>query len=205
MLRKSTDGWVSSLINRRFSTKITKFILSRNWNITPNQMSLISFLIGVSALPIYLLKLPWLAGITIQISSVLDGVDGELARAKDMSSNWGGFFDTMLDRFVDILVILGLAIYGAMEGGVTISLLIWSLFAISGCLMVSYLHSAGKVFGTHPALMGRLSGFASRDVRLFVIFIFSLFGMYLPALVFVSILSYIYTVGKFVELLLLNR
>ena len=77
--------------------------------------------------------------------------------------------------------------------------------SVSGSLMVSYLHSVGKVFGTHPALVGKLSGFASRDVRLFVIFVFSLFGMYLPALVFVSVLSYVYITVKFVELLVLNR
>jgi CDP-L-myo-inositol myo-inositolphosphotransferase len=132
-------------------------------------------------------------------------VDGELARARNVSSNWGAFFDTMLDRFVDILAVLGLSLYGYLKDGPSLSLLFWSVLAVSGSLMVSYLHSVGKVFGTHPALVGKLSGFASRDVRLFVVFVFSLFGMYLPALVVVSILSYVYTTGKFVELLVLNR
>lgn len=205
MLRKTTDGWISSLLNRRISTRITNFILKRNWNVTPNQMSFISFLIGMIAFPFYLIKMPWLAAIFIQISSILDGVDGEIARARNMSSNWGAFFDTMLDRFVDIFAVLGVSIYGYLEGGLSFSLLLWSILAVSGSLMVSYLHSVGKVFGTHPALVGKLSGFASRDVRLFVIFVFSLFGMYLPALVFVSVLSYVYITGKFVELLVLNR
>ncbi|PLV55715.1 CDP-alcohol phosphatidyltransferase family protein [Thermotoga sp. SG1] len=205
MLRKTTDGWVSSLLNRRISTRITNFILKRNWSVTPNQMSFVSFLIGMIAFPFYLVKMPWLAGIFIQISSTLDGVDGEIARARNMSSNWGAFFDTMLDRFVDIFAVFGVSIYGYFEGGLSFPLLLWSILAVSGSLMVSYLHSVGKVFGTHPALVGKLSGFASRDVRLFVIFVFSLFGMYLPALVFVSVLSYVYIIGKFVELLVLNR
>ncbi|AJG41166.1 CDP-alcohol phosphatidyltransferase [Thermotoga sp. RQ7] len=205
MLRKTTDGWISSLLNRRISTRITNFILKRNWNVTPNQMSFVSFLIGMIAFPFYLIKMPWLAAIFIQISSILDGVDGEIARARNMSSNWGAFFDTMLDRFVDIFAVLGVSIYGYLEGGLSFSLLLWSILSVSGSLMVSYLHSVGKVFGTHPALVGKLSGFASRDVRLFVIFVFSLFGMYLPALVFVSVLSYVYITGKFVELLVLNR
>lgn len=63
MLRKSTDGWISSLINRRFSSRITNLILEKNWQITPNQMSFISFLVGVLAFPFYLLKVPWIAGI----------------------------------------------------------------------------------------------------------------------------------------------
>ncbi|ACM23251.1 CDP-alcohol phosphatidyltransferase family protein [Thermotoga neapolitana] len=205
MLRKTTDGWISSLLNRRISTRITNFILKRNWNVTPNQMSFVSFLIGMIAFPFYLIKMPWLAAIFIQISSILDGVDGEIARARNMSSNWGAFFDTMLDRFVDIFAVLGVSIYGYLEGGLSFSLLLWSILSVSGSLMVSYLHSVGKVFGTHPALVGKLSGFASRDVRLFVIFVFSLFGMYLPALVFVSVLSYVYITVKFVELLVLNR
>ena len=80
-----------------------------------------------------------------------------------------------------------------------------SVLAVAGDLMVSYLHSVGKVFGTHPVLVGRIGSIASRDVRLFILFLFSIFDEVFLALVVLALLSNFYVVGKFVELLYVNR
>jgi len=47
----------------------------------------------------------------IQFLSIADGVDGEMARLKFMGSKWGGWIDPILDRYVDMIVIAGMA-YG---------------------------------------------------------------------------------------------
>ncbi len=199
---KSTDGIVSRYLNRKISTRITSFIMKHDIPCTPNDISIISFIIGLLAFPFYLLHLPWVAGLLIQVSSVVDGVDGELARARNMKSDYGAFLDTMLDRFANILAILGASIYVGQVGEVsTTLLLVVSILAVTGDLMVSYLHSVGKVFGTHPVLVGRIGGIASRDVRLFILFVFSLSGQVFLALLIIALLSNFYVVGKFMELL----
>jgi len=38
------------------------------------------------------------AGLLVQLSSIVDGIDGSLARLKGMTSEFGGFLDSVLDR-----------------------------------------------------------------------------------------------------------
>ncbi len=212
---KRTDGPVSRYVNRRFSSAITKAILKHSVGVTPNQISLISFAIAAASLPAYLAGLAWLAGILIQLGSIIDGVDGELARATGLSSPWGAFLDSMLDRLADIAAYVGAAYYvlryealsqatilrwwGA--GAAVVSAVL--VLAASGDVLVSYLHSkAPELLGKHPALIGRIPSFASRDVRLFILFIASLPGLVLEGLIAVAVVSYAYVLSKFVEIFL---
>jgi len=206
MAGKSTDGIISRYLNRKMSARITKFIVDKDIDCTPNDISVISFFIGVLAFPFYVLRVPWLAGLLIQLSSVIDGVDGELARIKNLGSNYGAFLDTMLDRFANIIALVGASIYASQAERVPfMALLVVTSFAIAGDLMVSYLHSVGKIFGTHPVLVGKIGGIASRDVRLFILFIFSLFGYVFISLVIIALISNFYVIGKFAELLYIYR
>jgi len=108
-LTKPEDGIISQKFNRKISTLITKQLIKIP--ITPNTVSLLnSFLV----IPTFFLLLkgdyPWLfwAGLLIQFNSILDGCDGEIARLKFLKSSWGAFFDTILDRYVDVIIIFGM-------------------------------------------------------------------------------------------------
>ena len=209
---KRTDGPVSRYVNRRFSSAITKAIVKHGIGITPNQVSVISFAIAAAALPAYVAGLAWLAGILLQLGSIVDGVDGELARARGISSPRGAFLDSMLDRLADIAAYVGAAYY-VMRYEVSSHLTILRLWGVggavlaaalvlaaSGDILVSYLHSkAPELLGKHPALVGRIPSFASRDVRLFILFIASLPGLVLEGLLAVTAVSYAYVLSKFVE------
>jgi len=54
---------------------------------------------------LYLWRLDPVAGILVQLASIVDGVDGELARARNMASPVGAFLDSLLDRIADAFVI----------------------------------------------------------------------------------------------------
>jgi len=116
---KPTDGPISKIINRKISTRITSYILSRNLPVTPNQISLLSFLTAVAASLLYVARLPALAGVLVQTSSIIDGVDGELARARRISNPVGAFVDSILDRLADALIIISLTIIALENGGYT--------------------------------------------------------------------------------------
>ncbi len=208
MSGKRTDGIVSRYINRKFSSRITNFIVSHNLSVTPNQVSVVSFLIGIFSSFLYILAYPAIAGILVQISSIIDGVDGELARATNQSSKLGGFFDTILDRFVDIAVVVAFSFYVISHFGPTdVCILLLAFLSLAGTLMVSYLHSASRLFlGLHPIETGSVVSFASRDVRLFLIFIGSIFGYFysisfILTLLVLAVITNLYTVIGFVSLL----
>jgi len=201
---KATDGFISRYLNRKISWRITNFIINRNIPLTPNQVSIISFLISIFSLPFYILNHPVIAGLIVQISSIIDGVDGELARATGRVSKFGGFFDAFLDRIADIVVIIGAYIYMVNFECIDqhFSSII-TFLALSGSLLVSYIHARGEAsLSIHPSKIGRVKGIATRDIRLFLIFIFSLIRMVWLSLIIISILSYIYVVIKIIEVYL---
>lgn len=112
-LTKPQDGIVSKNFNRKISGLITKLFLIKT-PITPN---IITFSTLILVIPTFLLLAkgvyPWifLGGLLIQFLSILDGCDGEIARLKLLKTKWGAFFDTVIDRYVDIIIIFGM-IYG---------------------------------------------------------------------------------------------
>ena len=201
---KRTDGPISRYINRRVSTRITNFILKHEIPLTPNQVSIISFIIGILAALLYSQDhLIW-GAILLETSSIVDGVDGELARAKAMSSPRGGYLDTILDRFVDITVYLGLLWPFLWNETNSLPLIAFLTFlAVTGDLLVTYFHGISELkLGKHPAFIGVIPPLASRDVRLFILFLGTLLGFVAPTLAIIAIVSYAYVVIKFIEIML---
>ncbi|MCD6084920.1 MAG: CDP-alcohol phosphatidyltransferase family protein [Desulfurococcales archaeon] len=198
---KTLDGPVSKYINRKVSTRITYLIVKYDIPLTPNMVSLISFGIALACLPLYVLGHLILAGILAQLSSIIDGVDGELARAKGMASKLGGFMDTMLDRYADLAILLGLSIHTLMNYPSTVWAVI-SVLAVAGDILVSYLHTRAPYdLGVHPVAIGKAENIASRDVRLFIVFIGSLLGLTNYTLLVLAVLTHTYVVLKTIRVI----
>ncbi len=176
------DGFVARHLNRKISLRLSEILVNR---ITPNQATLISFIIGTISALITFLSVP-LAGVIYQISSILDGIDGEIARAAMRTSRFGGWFDSVLDRYVDFLFLLCLAVVGDL------SLLGWIIacLAMFGSFMVSY--STERYKGAFFSDFYRDFKFkfpGKRDERIFIIMIFCLFGWIFQLFVLLAILA----------------
>ncbi len=198
-LGKSSDGPVSRYINRRVSTRITSFILRHNIPVTPNQVSLVSFLLAVLSGLLFYMHQWVLAGVLAEIASIVDGVDGELARARGEASPVGGFVDAVLDRFADASILFGLTLAVYADWG--LGALVVGMAALFGDLMVSYVHARGEAsLGVHPSRVGRVPMFASRDVRLFLVFLLGGVGLGFVVLAVVAGVSLLYVVAKTVEI-----
>ncbi len=65
--------------------------------ITPNQVTIIGFVVGLFAVPMIVLHWWWAALFFIAMNRIMDGIDGELARFQQSSSTAGGFLDICLD------------------------------------------------------------------------------------------------------------
>lgn len=199
---KTTDGLIARYINRRISTALTKLILSKNLPITPNQVSVISFVVSLVSAAAFALGYPILGGISAQISSIVDGVDGELARARKIVSKVGAFLDSMLDRYADVLIIISASLYIQRSfAGLWSSVL--PLIAVSGDLLVSYIHVRGQYdLGVHPLLVKPTIPIASRDVRLFLIMLGGILEHLVPGALTYSVIvlacvSHFYVALKF--------
>lgn len=106
---KSQDGFVSRYLNRPISRMVTRLLL--RFPTTPNAWTLFIFPIPVIASLVLLNGSYWslLWGLVLfQVFSVLDGCDGELARAKFLESERGRQLDDLCDVLSNVLLVVGL-------------------------------------------------------------------------------------------------
>lgn len=106
---KSQDGFVSKFLNRPISQRVTRLLLK--FPITPTAWTLSIFMLPIICFA-FLLRgdyISILIGTVIyQIYSILDGCDGEVARAKYLESKAGGRIDDFCDIVGGLLFVIGL-------------------------------------------------------------------------------------------------
>jgi len=110
-LTKTSDGMVSRYLNRPLSTRISRRLA--RYNITPMQLTAVTALFGLTMFATLLSATPTgiVAGcLLFHVASVVDGLDGEIARAKFLASRRGAAWDTGVDMTTNLLFIVGLMI-----------------------------------------------------------------------------------------------
>ena len=170
-------------------------------------MTLMSVAVGVAAVILFIFD-QWLAGaISVFASMVLDGLDGEVARRKNMKSKYGAFLDTMMDRVVDTTVVLGVAYSSAKIYGDT-AWIIGFLAAVYACVVSSYTRKLVAIAtGTEPTWLDEKPKFTDgRDVRLLIITLGALGNLFVDwsALASVAIVLAL-SLSKFVIRLFIYR
>ena len=117
MANRANDGFFSVFFLRKFSKILTWVAVKVG--ATPNQVTLISFGIGLYSAYAFSHGTFWqlfLGAILLQLSIIVDCVDGELARYTRKFSQLGAWLDAVTDRVKEYMVFLGLAI-GAEKNG----------------------------------------------------------------------------------------
>lgn len=82
------------------------------------------------------------AGVVIIISSIMDMVDGYMARTANMCSTFGAFYDSVLDRYCELLTLSGLAFWfmgAGLHWGAVVTFL-----SLIGSIMVSYVRARAE-------------------------------------------------------------
>lgn len=161
----SYDGLVSRYLNRPLSRPAAR-TLART-PATPNALTATTLLLAVIAAGALAAGWNIAGGIGIQLVSVVDGVDGELARLKNMVTRFGAVFDAVTDRYADALLLGGMTVYAVRFEDLPRAEVVGAL-ALAGALIVSY--SRARIEADLPEALvgGRLDaifGLASRDVR----------------------------------------
>ena len=187
---KPADGWVSRRLNRPISSGFLTPLLLRSYPaVTPNQVSVVSFFVALVSTACFFAGKALAGAVLLQVSSILDGCDGEIARLKHLQSKMGDYLDAVLDRYADSAMFAGIGFYalgrvGNQEVlGVTWSPLLITMvttIALVGNLMVSYT-SAKSVINLNYKYAGKwIAAGRGRDMRLFTLFGFGLATYFHP-------------------------
>ena len=155
--------------------------------VTPNQMTWAAFGVALLSFVIFILGYNLIAGLLVQLSSIVDGIDGSLARLKGMTSEFGGFLDSVLDRYADILIVLGLTLWSLSHetySGIWLA----GLLAITGIICISY--TRARISSNHRHLFDKgFKSLASRDIRLFLIMLGAVIGQAYLCLIVIAVLT----------------
>ena len=132
---KPTDGWVSRHLNRPISRLFSFVLLSLG--LAASHASFFTLAVGLIA-AVLALQPGYLAlvvtGILFHLASVLDGVDGEMARATLTESEAGARLDAIVDQLTYIACFVGVMIGWAREGG-GLPALYWTAALAAGLVL----------------------------------------------------------------------
>jgi archaetidylinositol phosphate synthase len=153
--------------------------------LTPNRVSLIGFILAFAAAVAYGLASTYswlliLATALLLASGFCDTLDGIIARTFQQITVFGGFFDSVLDRYADAavyaaIIVAGLSnrVWGPIWGP------LWGLAALSGSVLVSYTRARAEAAGIKMESVG----LAERAERMLILAAVSIIAFFwLPAL-----------------------
>lgn len=186
---KPTDRFVLKWIKLNLSARITPRLLAWPW-LSPRMITISSALLGLLAGLVFALGAGWLAGIIAAAAQVLDGVDGQYARLTDRVSKGGAFWDSVLDRYADGALVIGLVVYLIrlplpLPPGILIFL---GSLALIGSNLVSYSSARAETLGLEfgpPTLASKGTRASIMILSAFFSFIWS--GLPVVALVYLVI------------------
>jgi len=119
LMSKPQDGFVSRVLNRPISRRITHLLLK--FPIHANALTISIFVLPLIAC-VFLMRGDYVSIVVgaaiFQVFSILDGCDGEIARAKNLESKLGERLDYFCDFAASLLYVLalGLGLHRSTEG-----------------------------------------------------------------------------------------
>lgn len=163
--------------------------------ISPNIFTLIGFLINLIASYLVLTGRWFLAGLMIILSGLFDLFDGVAARNLNKVTNFGAFLDSVLDRYSDLLLLMGFIIYYLKLEEPRLVILT-SIVSI-GTILISYIRARAEALNISCNV-----GLMERAERIILISIGTLFSIMEPilwimaGLTHLTVLQRIYYVWK---------
>ncbi len=159
--------------------------------IHPNVLTFIGLLINVYAAFLFAAGRFRLAGAVLIGAGLFDMVDGRVARETNQVTRFGGFFDSVLDRYSDLGVLMGLLVYYASIN--RFFYIVLTALAMTGSVMVSY--SRARAENSIPKCK---VGFLERPERVVLLIIGALFGRMAPVLWVTAVLSNLTVVHRMI-------
>jgi 1L-myo-inositol 1-phosphate cytidylyltransferase / CDP-L-myo-inositol myo-inositolphosphotransferase len=187
-LTKDGDGPVARYLNRPVSSRLSMAIA--HLPLHPDVVSFVAFLVTLTGAWSLAMGAGLAGGLLVHAGSLLDGVDGEIARLRVRASLAGALLDGVLDRLADACVVAALALWALNAGTDPSAVVPLAVAATTGAMLSMATKDRITALGI-PRAPERSIGFVlgGRDARLFFVTVFAVLGRPSAALVAVAITS----------------
>ena len=171
-----------SIINR-----IVRWLaLSR---IHPNVLTFLGLVINIVAAWLFAIGYFRWAGVVVGLAGLFDMVDGRVARATNQVTLFGAFFDSVVDRYSDLVLLMGLLVYYASIN--RFFYVVLTAVVMTGSVMVSYTRARAECM-----IPKCKAGFMERPERMVLLIIGALFNRMAPVLWVIAVIANITVVHR---------
>lgn len=184
-MTKTSDGPVSRFLNRPISTRISLAVAPLRPH--PDLVSFVSFALACAGGVALARGAGMVGAVLVQLASILDGTDGELARLQIRASAAGALLDGVLDRVGDAVLIAGAAVWSIARGDQPGLVAVIAVAATAGAMLSMASKDRISALGI-PAPPERALGWllGGRDARLLILAIAALASAPIVGLVIVA-------------------
>ncbi|MCX7856770.1 MAG: CDP-alcohol phosphatidyltransferase family protein [Deltaproteobacteria bacterium] len=163
--------------------KVYKIVFFKR-EINPNVLTLLGFLFGIGCFVSVVFGYLALGGIFLIISGFFDLVDGSLARGTKRVTVFGGFLDSVLDRYTDLLVLSGIGIHFLLNRD--IHSVVITIISSVGVAIIPYVKARAQAEGLNCD-----TGILERPERTILLIVGLIFSIVEYCMIILAFLSHI--------------
>lgn len=152
------------------------------WGVSPNTLTLFGYALHLPVMWAVATGRFAIGGVLLALASAFDALDGSVAREMGRVTQFGAFLDSVMDRFSEATVLLGLLLYYVQHGGRIEPVLIYA--AVVGSIMVSYTRARAEGLGVECK-----EGLFTRFERVILLVVGLVIGIVRPVLWVLALLT----------------
>jgi len=181
------DAW----LNHRLDPYLNKLTAWTEGVIRPNHLTILGLLVTLVAAVFLALGLWLVAGVTIIIGGLCDLLDGAVARSQGRATTFGAFLDSVIDRYSDFALFIGIFFYYASTGRPYLMLL--ASLAAMGSFLVPFTRARAETI-----IPSCKVGIMERPERIILLACGTLFNLMVYALWVLAILTHITVIQRII-------
>jgi CDP-diacylglycerol--glycerol-3-phosphate 3-phosphatidyltransferase len=181
---------ISSKIGHRLDPyiyRVAKHLLGKNVN--PNFLTFSGFVLNAGAA--FLLAMGYMmgGGFAILGAGLCDLIDGPMARNQGRATPFGAFFDSVMDRYSDLIVLFGILLYYTVQG--SMSIVVLASVVLIGTALVPYVRARAESVIEKCAV-----GLLERPERIVLLALGAIFDLMVPVLWILAVLTHITVIQR---------
>ena len=158
-------------------------------HVRPNQLTVLGLGVSLVAAHAFVHGRLKLAAALLAVAGLFDFFDGSLARLAGSESAFGAFLDSVVDRYSDLVVLLGIVLY--CERGDDPWGVFFTMATLVGTIMVSYTKARAQSIGVRCEI-----GLMERPERMILLIAGGALNLLMPALVALAVLTNVTAVQR---------
>lgn len=168
--------------------KIYRFFF-KHTTVNPNYLTALGALFGYASAMFITFGYVKTGGIILLFSGFFDLLDGAIARSTNTVSRFGGFLDSVLDRYTDLFLMFGIFVLFLRQG--QMHALVFTFIAAIGVAIIPYARARAEA-----ASIQCKAGLLERPERFVILLIGIFFNMLLYAIIVLAVLTHVTVIQR---------